>query len=95
MPPRRPSADSTGDVPQMGGSASPFGRPARGSTLPPLPDVDAARRGEDLPDRPGDIPPGPSTPPSSRSPMAGGPLPHARAVDEDDDDVDVPPFMKL
>jgi cell division protein FtsZ len=92
MPPRRPLTDSaSGDLPPS--PASPFARPARGSSLPPLPDSDTARRVEEPAAHFGDN--GPSTPPPSRSPMAGGPLPHARPVEDDDDDVDVPPFMKM
>jgi cell division protein FtsZ len=98
MPPRRPSVDPSagGDLPPAGGAGSPFGRPARGSTLPPLPDPGLAHRADEpLPDQGGDATPSASTPPSARSPIAGGPLPHARPVDDDDDDVDVPPFMKM
>jgi len=98
MPPRRPAAEPPfgGDVPPAGGSAAPFGRPARGSTLPPLPDAGGPHRTEQPPQDQGtDAAPSASTPPQTRSPIAGGPLPHARPVDDDDDDVDVPPFMKM
>jgi cell division protein FtsZ len=96
MPPRRPAAEASGGEALGGAAGLPFGRPARGSTLPPLPDRDT-RRVDDPPAGPIDrdgVPPSASTLPPSRPPIAGGPLPHARPV-EDDDDVDVPPFMKM
>ncbi|MEO7124761.1 MAG: cell division protein FtsZ [Nakamurella sp.] len=102
MPPRRLTGAESASLGALGESAgqSALGRPARGSALPPLPGIDPAYRDSEYPasrpsDRGGDSSAGAATPPSSRSPMTGGPLPHARPVDDDDDDVDVPPFMKM
>jgi cell division protein FtsZ len=93
MPPRRTFAAETAPA-ELGG------RPARGSSLPPLPDRGAGPETGTAAGTAAEIDgalaeSSAATPPSASSPMAGGPLPHARPVLEDDDEVDVPPFMKL
>jgi cell division protein FtsZ len=104
MPPVGRSYRSGDGQPGPGGAGGPAGPvgaggPAPsgpGSTLPPLPD-----RGEPYL-RPDGVPAQPrpyqgdpaATPPVPSSAAAGGPLPHARPL-EDDDEVDVPPFMKI
>ncbi len=94
MPPTRLGRSAEG-VDGPDGAAE---RPPRGSTLPPLPNRDG--NGYLRPDgvtaqaRPYQGGDRAATPPSASSPVAGGPLPHAMPID-DDDEVDVPPFMKM
>ena len=93
MPPavRRPAGDVVD-----GSTDDPAARPQRGSSLPPLPD-----RGEDGYLRPDGVPAAPrpyeSSSPVATPPQGGGGgavPPNARPVGEDDE-VDVPPFMKI
>ena len=96
MPPVGRSYRSGNGQPGAGGPGGP-GSAGPGSTLPPLPD-----RGSEPYLRPDGVPAAPrpyqgdpaATPPVPSSAAAGGPLPYARPL-EDDDEVDVPPFMKI